>query len=71
MKKEIAKFQGKVVNVTGQVVEANDIEADDPELQWFKKNVQAQALPNGSCALPTISQEYSGFHNYRIRLINQ
>ena len=56
MKKEIAKYQGKVVNVSGQVVEPNDIEADDGELQWFKKNIQAQALPNGSCALPSISQ---------------
>ncbi|MEO0828121.1 MAG: tyrosine-type recombinase/integrase [Cyanobacteria bacterium J06635_15] len=56
LKKEIAKFQGKVVNVSGQVVEPNNIEADDVELQWFKKNIQAQSLPNGSCALPTISQ---------------
>lgn len=56
MKAEIAKFQGKVVNITGQVVEPNDIQADTVELQWFKKNIQAQALPNGSCALPTISK---------------
>lgn len=56
MKAEIAKFQGKVVNIAGQAVEPNNIEADDTELQWFKRNIQAQALPNGSCALPTISQ---------------
>lgn len=56
MKKEIAKFQGKVVNIAGQVVEPNDTEADDAELQWFKRNINAQALPNGSCALPAISQ---------------
>ncbi|MEM7065816.1 MAG: tyrosine-type recombinase/integrase [Cyanobacteria bacterium P01_B01_bin.77] len=56
MKKEVAAFHGRVVNVAGQVVEANDIEADDVDLQWFKRNLQAQALPNGSCALPTISK---------------
>lgn len=56
MKKEVAAFHGKVVNVSGQVVQANDIEADDTDLQWFKKNIQAQALPNGSCALPSISK---------------
>ncbi|WP_392534310.1 tyrosine-type recombinase/integrase [Nostoc sp. C117] len=56
MKEEIAKFQGKVVNIAGQVVEPNDLQADIADLQWFKRNIQAQALPNGSCALPTISQ---------------
>ena len=56
MKAEIAKYQGKVVNIAGQIVEPNDREADDEGLQWFKRNINAQALPNGSCALPTISQ---------------
>lgn len=56
MKEEIAKFQGKIVNVSGQVVEPNNLEVDIADLQWFKKNIQAQALPNGSCALPSISQ---------------
>lgn len=56
MKEEIAKYQGKIVNISGQVVEPNNIEADIADLQWFKRTIQAQALPNGSCALPTISQ---------------
>jgi integrase/recombinase XerD len=56
MKQEIVKSQGRVVNMAGQLVETNDVEADDEELQWFKKNINAQALPNGSCALPTISK---------------
>lgn len=56
MKEEVAKFRGRVVNVAGAVVEPNDVQADTAELQWFKKNIQAQALPNGSCALPTISK---------------
>lgn len=57
MKAEIAKFRGKVVNIAGQIVEPNDTEADDADLQWFKRNISAQALPNGSCALPIVSQE--------------
>ncbi|WP_442942375.1 tyrosine-type recombinase/integrase [Nostoc sp.] len=56
MKEEIARYQGKIVNISGLVVEPNNIEADIADLQWFKKNIHAQALPNGSCALPTISQ---------------
>ena len=39
MKAEIAKYQGKVVNIAGQVVEPNDTEADDEGLQWFKRNI--------------------------------
>uniref|UniRef100_B8HWN7 Integrase family protein n=1 Tax=Cyanothece sp. (strain PCC 7425 / ATCC 29141) TaxID=395961 RepID=B8HWN7_CYAP4 len=56
MKQEIAKFQGKVVNIAGQVVDSVTPEVETLELEWFKRNIQAQALPNGSCALPTISQ---------------
>lgn len=56
LKTEIAKFQGKVVNIAGQVVESVTPEVDIPDMQWFKRSVQAQALPNGSCALPAISQ---------------
>lgn len=56
MKIEIAKFQDKVVNIAGQTVNPNDKEADSGDLQWFKRNINAQALPNGSCALPIISQ---------------
>ncbi|MBW4648063.1 MAG: tyrosine-type recombinase/integrase [Kastovskya adunca ATA6-11-RM4] len=56
MKAEIAKFQGKVINIAGQIVESIAPEVEVADLQWFKRNIQAQALPNGSCALPTISQ---------------
>jgi hypothetical protein len=56
MKEEIAKFHGKVVNIAGEVVESITPEIEVTDLQWFKRNIQAQALPNGSCALPTISQ---------------
>jgi regulator of PEP synthase PpsR (kinase-PPPase family) len=56
MKEEIAKFHGKVVNIAGEVVESITPEVEITDLQWFKRNIQAQALPNGSCALPSISQ---------------
>jgi integrase/recombinase XerD len=56
MKEEIAKFQEKVVNIAGQVVESKKNENKTDDLAWFKRNIQAQALPNGSCVLPTISQ---------------
>jgi len=57
LKEEVAKFQGKVVNIAGQVVESQNPEFDTADLQWFKRNVQAQALPNGSCALPAPMKE--------------
>lgn len=56
LKKQIAMFQGKIVNVVGQVIETENSEHDMADLQWFKRNILAQALPNGSCALPTITQ---------------
>ena len=56
MKEEVAKFRGRVINIAGAVVDPIDVQADTADLQWFKKSIQAQALPNGSCALPTISK---------------
>lgn len=57
LKKEIAKYHGKTVSISGQVVESENPELDTAELQWFKRNVQAQALPNDSCALPSVLQK--------------
>lgn len=54
LKKEIAKYQGRTVNISGQVLSAENPELETSDLQWFKRNVQAQALPNGSCARPII-----------------
>jgi integrase len=56
LKKEFAKYQGKIVDIAGKVIEERNSDVDNTDLQWFKKNIQAQALPNGSCALPAISQ---------------
>lgn len=57
LKQEITKFQGKVVNIAGQVIESSAPELDTADLQWFKRNIQAQALSNGSCALPAPMKE--------------
>lgn len=57
LKEEVAKFHGLVVNIAGQVVESINPELDTGNLQWFKRNIQAQALPNGSCALPAFVQK--------------
>ncbi len=57
LKEQVAKFHGLVVNITGQVVESVNPELDASNLQWFKRNIQAQALPNGSCALPAFVQK--------------
>ncbi len=52
MKAEFAKFQGKLVDITGKVTEGHN-EIDMPtELKWLKHNILAQALPNGYCGLP-------------------
>lgn len=54
LKKEIAQFHdSRVINVAGEVVESTNIELDNNlDLHLLKKNVLAQALPNGSCARP-------------------
>ncbi|MBD2681823.1 MULTISPECIES: site-specific integrase [Nostoc] len=45
-------YGGKVVNITGEVVISKRPELDTGDMQWFKKNIQAQALANGYCGLP-------------------
>jgi len=52
MKAEFAKFQGKMVDITGKIVH-DESNVDVPEdLKWLKRNILAQALPNGYCGLP-------------------
>lgn len=58
LKKEIAKFYEKLVDVTGKVIEIDQTkEIESSDFQWFKRNIQAQALPNGYCALPVHMKE--------------
>src|SRR5699024_7689048 len=54
MKKEFQKFKGKLVTNKGITIdlEKEENEADATELQWFKQNINAQALSNGYCRLP-------------------
>lgn len=62
MKEEYAKFRKNMVDVKGKVVEPERIAADiaegadpnDVDAQWLKKNIRAQALPNGLCTLPVV-----------------
>lgn len=56
LKAEFSKFKEKLVTNNGSIVEITSTnEADDTDLQWFKKNINAQVLPNGYCRLPIIS----------------
>ena len=54
LKAEFLKFQSKVVTVTGEVVQESSSKREDGELDWMRKNILAQALPNGSCARPVL-----------------
>jgi hypothetical protein len=47
------KFRGRVVDVTGKGIEQSG-EVNGSDAQWIKKNILAQALPNGKCALPVV-----------------
>lgn len=56
MKKEFQQFQEKLVSNKGTVINLDDEnEVDSTELQWFKQNINAQALPNGYCRLPVVA----------------
>jgi hypothetical protein len=54
LKKEYAAFRGRTVDVQGRVVAE---EGPVSETGWLRKNVLAQALPNGTCALPVAQKE--------------
>lgn len=47
---------GRAVDIKGTVYEPTQRDIDSSDLQWFRANIQAQALPNGSCSLPTVAQ---------------
>lgn len=45
--------RGKTINAYGELLpEGTDSFANSVDLQWFKRNILAQALPNGYCGLP-------------------
>jgi len=51
LKEEFAKFRGKIVDSAGRVIE-QDARVATPDLQWLKRSILGQALPNGYCGLP-------------------
>jgi integrase len=51
MKRKLAEYRGKVVDITGKVVEGAGPPISSDAL-WLKRNILAQALPNGVCRLP-------------------
>ncbi len=54
LKQEFLSYRSKVVTITGEVVEELSTNNGDDTLQWMKRNILAQTLPNGSCARPVI-----------------
>ncbi|MGH2416398.1 MAG: tyrosine-type recombinase/integrase, partial [Microcystaceae cyanobacterium] len=53
LKKEIAKFHEKVVNICGKVIESVNPEIDNnTDLQWMSRKVLGEVLPHGYCGLP-------------------
>lgn len=45
--------RGKTINAYGDLLPGGeDSSANSVDLQWFKRNILAQALPNGYCGLP-------------------
>jgi len=54
LKEEYFRFQGQMVNAAGQVVK-HESDVNAPDLQWLKKNILAQVLPNGYCVLPIMA----------------
>lgn len=64
LKKAFIEFKGKNVSITGEVIESKDVmlqimdgtQPKEIDALWLKKNIMAQALPNGTCALPAISK---------------
>jgi hypothetical protein len=55
MREKLSEYlAGTLVDVSGNKVAA-DTANDTAELQWFTRNVLAQALTNGYCAIPTVA----------------
>jgi integrase/recombinase XerD len=54
LRNEVDKYLStKIVNINGEVIQSLTTELDDDSsLQWLKKKVLAETLPNGYCGLP-------------------
>lgn len=56
LKREFEKFYRTTVDATGVLKQPSSSPLDVGDLQWFKHNILAQALSNGTCALPAPAQ---------------
>ena len=55
MRDKLADYlKSSLVDVTGKTV-AQEGANDSSDLQWFTRNIMAQALTNGYCAIPTVA----------------
>ncbi len=45
-------WDGRVVNNQGQVIVSENPDLDTAGMQWVKRNMKAQTLPDGFCSLP-------------------
>ena len=53
LRKEFDNYHSKVVNIAGETIESEFPELDNNQnLQWMKKQILGEILPNGYCALP-------------------
>ena len=52
LKEEFIRASGRLVNIYGKAVDDTGVNSND--LQWLKRNILAQALPNGYCGLPIV-----------------
>ncbi|WP_423231399.1 tyrosine-type recombinase/integrase [Bacillus cereus] len=55
LKIEFEKFQERLVTKEGEFVDFEKGEVNTTDFQWFKKNINAQVLPNGYCRLPIVT----------------
>ena len=54
MREKLSEYlQGTLVDVTGKAVPEGPLDTSD--LRWFTRNLMAQALPNGYCAIPVVA----------------
>jgi len=55
MRDKLSEYlKSSLVDVTGKTVSQNGVN-DSSDLQWFTRNIMAQALTNGYCAIPTVA----------------
>jgi integrase/recombinase XerD len=55
MRDKLSEYlKGSLVDVTGRTVMEDGLN-DSSDLQWFTRNIMAQALTNGYCSIPTVA----------------